>query len=307
MIFLIGIILIAAIYYAAYSILISSLSFILIAIIGLIILIRSLLKIKASHQATKFANIKCSCGWTFTVNRPSDGINKIYPCPLCGNMHYIYSSYYSLKTIKDKLQYTFKHNRKDVTSAVFGILCILPVIISCIISVCISISKDNNTSTPEPTAIAQRTTAPSPTPRSTTTPSPTPQITTVPGPTPTHREDMYGISDQTINLKDFEPIKAVPKDTTGRWKKALVNKNIQPEYYALDYYRKAFKSDDEIHFIINFATNTTTTIRKFGNTLMMTVQDHIKNEELDASALGGGTLLAEFFIYLDNGDIEQIQ
>lgn len=77
--------------------------------------------------------------------------------------------------------------------------------------------------------------------------------------------------------------------------------------YALDYYSRYFTDDSEIHFIVNFNYNTTTKIMVSGGQLDVTVQDYVSKEEHDANVLGSGTVLTEYLVDKDTGEIEQIR
>ena len=70
--------------------------------------------------------------------------------------------------------------------------------------------------------------------------------------------------------------------------------------YALDYYKQYFTDDSEIHFIVNFNYNTTTKIMVMGGDLDVTVQEYVAKEEHDAKMLGSGTVLAEYFVNIEN-------
>lgn len=76
------------------------------------------------------------------------------------------------------------------------------------------------------------------------------------------------------------------------------------EEYALSYYKKYFKSDSEIHWIVNFTLKTTTCISVSGNMLFVDVHEYVDGEEHYADTLGSGMTLSKFHIYTDNGDIE---
>lgn len=99
----------------------------------------------------------------------------------------------------------------------------------------------------------------------------------------------------------------VRNDTTGNWRISLIAENIDMSEYALDYYKQYFTDDSEIHFIVNFNYNTTTKIMVVGGDLDVTVQDYVSKEEHDAKILGSGTVLAEYFVNKDTGEIEKIR
>lgn len=77
--------------------------------------------------------------------------------------------------------------------------------------------------------------------------------------------------------------------------------------YALAYYKEYFKSDDEIHAIVNFNYKTTTQISVLGDILDVSVHEYVDGEEHDAKLLFGGRLLKEYFVNKDTGEIEEIK
>lgn len=122
-----------------------------------------------------------------------------------------------------------------------------------------------------------------------------------------HRSDMYGVSDGDI--KDIESpisVQEVRNDVTGKWRVAKIAENIDIEKYVLSYYENYFENDDEIHAIINFNFKTTTKITVMGEFLDVTIYEYVKKEEHDAKMLFSGMVLKEYRVYLDNGDIEEL-
>ena len=123
-----------------------------------------------------------------------------------------------------------------------------------------------------------------------------------------HREDMYGISNKSIYDVDGNfSTNEVRNDTTGKWKISTISADVQMVDYALSYYEYNFGNDDEVHWIVNFYNKTTTCITTDGIELYVDVHEYVSGEEHDANELGGGMLLEQYFVYLDNGDIEKIQ
>lgn len=124
----------------------------------------------------------------------------------------------------------------------------------------------------------------------------------------THRDGIYGISDKDIHDVDgtFRADR-VRNDKTGKWKISTIAANINMEEYALSYYKWKFYSDDEVHGIVNFNYRTTTCITTDGYILYVDVHEYVAGEEHDANLLFSGMLLKQYFVYLDNGDIEEIQ
>lgn len=123
-----------------------------------------------------------------------------------------------------------------------------------------------------------------------------------------HREGMYGISDKNIEDVDAHfSVSDVRNDVTGNWKISSIAESINIEEYVLSYYKKYFSADTEIHAIVNFTLNTTTKISVMGDMIDVCIYEYVDKEEHDAKILFSGTLLKEYFIYLDNGDVEEIQ
>lgn len=98
-----------------------------------------------------------------------------------------------------------------------------------------------------------------------------------------------------------------PNDTTGNWRLAKITENIAIEEHALDYYNNYFQADNEVHIIINFTLNTTSNITVMGNLLDVTTYDYVDQEEHNAKLACSGTLLSEYHVNIDTGEIEKIQ
>ena len=120
------------------------------------------------------------------------------------------------------------------------------------------------------------------------------------------RENVIGTSDK--NFKDIttaKPMK-VNKDVAGNFRVTTVATTENILEYAKSYYENNFTNDGEIHMIVNFTLNTTTTISRVFDMISVTIKERIDKEEHDAKVLGSGQVLGEYFIYLDNGDIEKV-
>lgn len=136
-----------------------------------------------------------------------------------------------------------------------------------------------------------------------------PEESTETAPDVSHRtgEEIVGISDKDIaDLKKKIVVMDVPNDVTENWKYITLSENTDFIEYALSYYNSYFGNDKEIHAVVNFANNTTTKISVFGEKLEITVHDYVDGEEHDAKQLFSGTPLADYIIYIDNGDIEKV-
>lgn len=105
---------------------------------------------------------------------------------------------------------------------------------------------------------------------------------------------------------DFD-VRSVRNDTTGNWRIALIAENVEVKDIAFDYYKACFKSDSEIHFIVNFNSNTTSSISVMGDTLYVAVRDYVSGEEHDAKLLGGGTVLGEYYLDKTTGELINLE
>lgn len=131
-------------------------------------------------------------------------------------------------------------------------------------------------------------------------------IASVDEPTVTETSEDSGQTDSEEGGIDFV-VSDVRNDVTGKWRKCLIAENVEPKDYALDYYKENFKSDDEIHAIVNFNYKTTTKLSVMDNLLVVTIYEYVDKEEHDAKLLFSGTLLDEFFIDIDSGEIISAQ
>lgn len=100
---------------------------------------------------------------------------------------------------------------------------------------------------------------------------------------------------------------SVRNDATGRWRMAKVTGTEQIENYAVDYYKKFFKADNEIHAVVNFSLETTSCVTYVAGKLNVRVYEHVDGEEHDAKALFGGQKLAEYNIDIETGEIETLE
>lgn len=98
-----------------------------------------------------------------------------------------------------------------------------------------------------------------------------------------------------------------PNDTSEKWRLAMIAENIDIQTYALEYYKNYFKSDDEIHIIINEALHTTTKIFIWQNMLDVTITEYVDKEEQDATIACSGELIAEYHVNIGTGEITKIR
>lgn len=109
-------------------------------------------------------------------------------------------------------------------------------------------------------------------------------------------------SEETISFS----VSDVRNDVTGNWRIAKIAENIDMKDHALDYYKKYFKSDSEIHAIVNFNDGTTTRISVMGNLLNVCVHEYVSKEEHDAKLLFSGKTIGEYLVNKDNGEIQKV-
>ncbi len=123
-----------------------------------------------------------------------------------------------------------------------------------------------------------------------------------------HREGICGVSDKNcLDIDGTFAANSVRNDSTGKWRVSTISANVQMVEYAKSYYQWKFTGDDQIHCIVNFYNNTTTKIQYISGNLYVTVHDYVKGEEHDANLMFSGTVLQDYIVYLDNGDIEKLE
>lgn len=99
----------------------------------------------------------------------------------------------------------------------------------------------------------------------------------------------------------------VRNDKTGNWRLARVTGNRTAEEYAVDYYNKYFKADNEVHAVVNYTLNTTACITCVGDTLNVRIYEHIEDEEQYAEDLFTGMKYAEYNVNKNTGDVEKVE
>ncbi len=163
----------------------------------------------------------------------------------------------------------------------------------------------DNTSAPESTATADSTTTQS---NKVTNASKKKSTKKPTKNTPPKRKDAIGKSNKDVSKFDDFTVISARNDTTGKWKVCSIAESaFDVPKYASSYYKKYFKSNDEVHFIVNFTSKTTTRITCLTNFLDIAIHEYVDKEEHDAKVLCSGQLLNEYHVYLDNGDVEKIQ
>lgn len=96
-------------------------------------------------------------------------------------------------------------------------------------------------------------------------------------------------------------------DATGNARLAKVTGEKSVEEYVLDYYKMYFKSDQEVHAIVNYTLNTTACVTSAGDKINVRIYEHIDGEEQDAKKLFTGEKYAEYNIDKETGTVEKIE
>ena len=89
---------------------------------------------------------------------------------------------------------------------------------------------------------------------------------------------------------------SVPNDKTGRWRLATTSTTTPIVGYALNYYKDYFKSDDEIHGIVNKELDQTYSLSIVAGQLYVVTHKYLEGEEKDASLLFGGDVISQIYI-----------
>lgn len=118
-------------------------------------------------------------------------------------------------------------------------------------------------------------------------------------------DSAVGINDKSISGIYINYKGSVNNDVTGNWRYALYNSDISQETIAVDYCNTYFKSDKELHALINKSNNTVACIQYITSDLLdVTIHEYSRGEELDANELFCGNVIAEYFVTISTGEIE---
>lgn len=120
------------------------------------------------------------------------------------------------------------------------------------------------------------------------------------------KESIQTSDESEVQIEDgiaFEYVGSVKNDVTGKWRLSKVYTDSSPLDYVVDYYNNYFKSDNEIHAIINYTTNTTIRVRVSLGMLDVTELEHIDGEENDAKELFSGDVINSCLISIKSGEV----
>ena len=169
-----------------------------------------------------------------------------------------------------------------------------------------SVSANNPTTATkatQPQTTISETTEPATAEIVTTEPQATEPPTTVPE-TEAPETQAETIGEPAPNI-EFDYCGNVKNDKTGKWRLTKVNSTLDVTEYALYYYKNYFKSDDEIHAIINYSNDITIRISAISalGLLDVTTLTHIQGEENDAAVLFGGDVINSYMINIKTGEL----
>ncbi|MBD5143070.1 MAG: hypothetical protein HDT22_05585 [Ruminococcus sp.] len=117
-----------------------------------------------------------------------------------------------------------------------------------------------------------------------------------------HRENAIGVSDKDIESLNPVFYDKVENDVTGDWKCLVVDANGSMPEYVLSAYNKYGKKAKV--FVIEDTTGKQAIKASISeNVLNIEIHQYVNQEEQDAKLMLSGDLLAEYWIYTDNGDV----
>lgn len=105
-------------------------------------------------------------------------------------------------------------------------------------------------------------------------------------------------------IKDLR-VTDVRTDKTGNWKKVVDSKNFNMPENAIAY-AEEYMENGEIHYLVSFATNTTTMINDLGGMLFVNITEYKDKEEHSADTIGNGMIYKSYNVYKDDGTIEDL-
>lgn len=134
------------------------------------------------------------------------------------------------------------------------------------------------------------------------------ETTSVDVPEETQENTYAAVESADTSVLDDMGIKVrnVSDDVTGNWRMTYVDTKKSAEEYAIAYYKKYFKSDNEIHFLINHYLKTTAVIYKFNNQLDVRIYENTIGEEYSAYTIARGIFYGEWYVHLETGEIKQL-
>ena len=111
------------------------------------------------------------------------------------------------------------------------------------------------------------------------------------------------VQNSVLNSMNIEFYDNFEGDDSGNWKRAQVSTSVPVQDYALGYYNKYFKSDDEIHVIYNPELNTSNRLLIENGTLTINTAEYINGEEQSVKTACTGRHLASYCLDLETGEL----
>ena len=96
--------------------------------------------------------------------------------------------------------------------------------------------------------------------------------------------------------------KTVRNDVTGKWRLSASSSSMPVSDCAVEYYKKMFVSDDEIHGVWNATLGTMTCIKVMSGLLFVDTYEYVDGEEHDANLMFSGMLLDSKIIDKETGE-----
>lgn len=119
-------------------------------------------------------------------------------------------------------------------------------------------------------------------------------------------DSVIDINDKSVSGVYINYKGSVNNDVTSNWRYASYDSDVSQETIAVDYCNAYFKSDNEVHALINEANNTVACIQYITSDLLdVTIHEYSEGEELDAKDLFCGDVITEYFVTVSTGEIEE--
>jgi hypothetical protein len=114
------------------------------------------------------------------------------------------------------------------------------------------------------------------------------------------------VSDKDIDESRILFHDKVTNDVTGKWKCLVIYENGSSVDYALSCY-KNYYGDATLLVVENLYTKVCMTISELSpSTLSVSVYEYVDGEENNAKIMASGMCYGDYFVYTDDGDIDEI-
>ena len=96
-------------------------------------------------------------------------------------------------------------------------------------------------------------------------------------------------------------------DESGNVRVSIINTDNDILRFAPEYYYAYFKSDDEVHYIVNNSLWTVTQMTKYGDELILNIKEFDIHDGYNPDDFNKGELLGDFMVNLESGKIHEIE